>query len=97
MAADGSKSSGKSLTRILGPLDVRDADRSLKLAAGKQRSLLAMLLLHANEVVSRDRLIDAVWGRVLLRLQRPRSAFRSRSFARFSNRAGARVIPIGSY
>ena len=31
-------------------------------AAGKQRSLLALLLLHANEVVSTDRLIDELWG-----------------------------------
>jgi DNA-binding SARP family transcriptional activator len=28
----------------------------------KQRALLAWLLLHANRVVSRDRLIDALWG-----------------------------------
>ena len=31
-------------------------------AAGKQRSLLALLLLHANEVVSTERLIDELWG-----------------------------------
>ena len=29
---------------------------------GKQRSLFALLLLHANEIVSTDRLIDALWG-----------------------------------
>ncbi|HEV8251355.1 MAG TPA: AfsR/SARP family transcriptional regulator, partial [Gaiellaceae bacterium] len=28
----------------------------------KQRSLLAVLLLHANEAVSRERLIDELWG-----------------------------------
>src|SRR5262249_51028236 len=28
----------------------------------KQRALLAILLLQANEVVSRDRLIDGLWG-----------------------------------
>src|SRR3954447_19917202 len=28
----------------------------------KQRALLAMLLLHAGEVVSRDRLIEGLWG-----------------------------------
>src|SRR4029079_16802596 len=48
--------------RILGPLEVRDGERVLKLGGGKQRTLLALLLLHANEVVSRDRLIDELWG-----------------------------------
>ena len=32
------------------------------LGSAKQRALLAILLLHANEVVSRDRLIDDLWG-----------------------------------
>ena len=34
----------------------------LALGGTKQRSLLAILLLHANEVVSSDRLIDQLWG-----------------------------------
>jgi DNA-binding SARP family transcriptional activator len=37
---------------------VRDGDRSLALAGAKQRALLALLLLKANRVVSRERLID---------------------------------------
>jgi DNA-binding SARP family transcriptional activator len=48
--------------RLLGPLDVVENDRSLALGGGRQRSLLAVLLLHANEVVSTDRLIDALWA-----------------------------------
>jgi DNA-binding SARP family transcriptional activator len=48
--------------RVLGPLEVRDGDRSLPLAGAKQRALLALLLLHANRVVSRERLIDDLWG-----------------------------------
>src|SRR4051812_1747434 len=48
--------------RILGPLEVYDAGRPLALGAGKQRALLAILLLHPNEVVSADRLIDELWG-----------------------------------
>jgi DNA-binding SARP family transcriptional activator len=32
------------------------------LGGSKQRALLASLLLHAHEVVSRDRLIDELWG-----------------------------------
>ena len=48
--------------RILGPLEVCDGDRTVRLGAQKQRALLAILLLHANELVSTDRLIDDLWG-----------------------------------
>ena len=48
--------------RILGPLDVAEGDARLDIPGGKERSLLAILLLHANETVSRDRLIDDLWG-----------------------------------
>ena len=47
--------------RILGPLEVLDGERVLDVGGGKQRSVLALLLLHANEVVSSDRLIDGLW------------------------------------
>jgi YVTN family beta-propeller protein len=47
---------------VLGPLEVSVEGRSLSLGGAKQRALLAILLLHANEAVSRDRLIEAVWG-----------------------------------
>ncbi len=48
--------------RILGPLEVLDGARTVGLGGDKQRALLAILLLHANEVVSADRLIDELWG-----------------------------------
>jgi DNA-binding SARP family transcriptional activator len=48
--------------RILGPLEVADGDTIITLASAKQRALLAILLLSANEVVSADRLIDELWG-----------------------------------
>src|SRR3954452_9378653 len=48
--------------RILGPLEVWNEERSLVLGSPKQRALLAVLLLHANEPVSRDRLVDELWG-----------------------------------
>ena len=48
--------------RILGPLEVAEGERRLPLGGQRQRALLALLLLHANEVVSRERLIDEVWG-----------------------------------
>ena len=48
--------------RILGPLEAEADGRVLRLGGGKQRALLAMLLLSANEVVPRDRLIEGLWG-----------------------------------
>jgi DNA-binding SARP family transcriptional activator len=48
--------------RILGPLEVADQGRELALTGGKQSALLAILLLHPNEVVPTDRLIDELWG-----------------------------------
>jgi DNA-binding SARP family transcriptional activator len=50
--------------RLLGPLEVSDNERSLALGGVRQRSLLAVLLLQANELVSTDRLIDQLWGPV---------------------------------
>src|SRR5262245_10915764 len=48
--------------RILGPLEVVHDRRLVEIGGQKQRALLAVLLLHANEVVSSDALIDALWG-----------------------------------
>ena len=47
---------------VLGPLEIVRQGRTMELGTGKQRTLVAALLLHANEVVSTDRLIDALWG-----------------------------------
>jgi DNA-binding SARP family transcriptional activator/tetratricopeptide (TPR) repeat protein len=47
--------------RILGPLEVDAETGPLSLGGGKQRALLAVLLLSANEIVSSDRLIEALW------------------------------------
>ena len=49
--------------RILGPLEAYDGDHKLALGGTRQRALLGMLLLHVNEVVSNDRLIDELWPR----------------------------------
>jgi DNA-binding SARP family transcriptional activator/tetratricopeptide (TPR) repeat protein len=46
---------------LLGPLEVRDRDRTVPIVGARQRGLLGVLLLHANEVVSTDRLIEDVW------------------------------------
>jgi len=48
--------------RILGPFEVVDGDRPLVLGGPKMQALLAVLLVHRGEVVSTDRLIDALWG-----------------------------------
>lgn len=48
--------------RVLGPLEVREAGRSSPLGGVKQRALLAILLLHANDLVSSDRLVEELWG-----------------------------------
>ena len=48
--------------RILGPMEVTEQGESVPLGGAKQRALLAVLLLHPNEVVSSDRLIDGVWA-----------------------------------
>ncbi|HZR92524.1 MAG TPA: AfsR/SARP family transcriptional regulator [Gaiellaceae bacterium] len=47
---------------ILGPLEVGDEGRILSLGGTRQRALLALLLLNANQVVSSARLIDELWG-----------------------------------
>jgi len=47
--------------RILGSLEAAEDGRPIALGGSKQRALLALLLLHANRVVSRDRLIDELW------------------------------------
>jgi DNA-binding SARP family transcriptional activator/DNA-binding beta-propeller fold protein YncE len=48
--------------QILGPLEIVDDGRPLTLRGTKKRALLAVLLLHANEVVSQERLIEDLWG-----------------------------------
>src|SRR5262245_58695807 len=48
--------------RILGPLEATDEAAPVKLTGGKQKALLAVLLLHAGRVVPMDRLVDDLWG-----------------------------------
>jgi DNA-binding SARP family transcriptional activator len=47
--------------RLLGPFDVVENGRSVGLGGAKQRALLAILVIHANEVVPADRLIEQLW------------------------------------
>ncbi len=48
--------------RVLGQVAAFRDGRQVALGSFRQRSLLAFLLMHGNEVVSTDRLIDEVWG-----------------------------------
>jgi DNA-binding SARP family transcriptional activator len=48
--------------RILGPLEAQADGCEVRLGGQKPRALLALLLLHPNEVVPADRLIDELWG-----------------------------------
>jgi YVTN family beta-propeller protein len=48
---------------VLGPLEAYADGRSVPVGGGRQRALLALLLVHAGEVVSRDRLIEELWAR----------------------------------
>jgi DNA-binding SARP family transcriptional activator len=48
--------------RILGPLEVQRDGEPLAITGRNQRSLLTLLLLRANEVVSAERLVNEIWG-----------------------------------
>ena len=49
--------------RLLGPLEVMDdRDRELSIGAGRQRALLALLIIRANELVPTDSLVEELWG-----------------------------------
>jgi DNA-binding SARP family transcriptional activator len=47
---------------ILGPLEVQEGGQELPLGTGRQRALLALLLVHAGELVSSERLIEELWS-----------------------------------
>jgi DNA-binding SARP family transcriptional activator/pimeloyl-ACP methyl ester carboxylesterase len=47
--------------RVLGPLDVIANGQSLTPGGARVRAVLAMLLMHANQVVSSDRLTEELW------------------------------------
>src|SRR5947208_1004989 len=48
--------------RILGRLEVRSGRGLVEIGPPKQRAVLMMLLLQANQVVTVDRLMDQLWG-----------------------------------
>jgi DNA-binding SARP family transcriptional activator len=63
VAKVGAKKRGVAVRfHILGPLEVLERDAVVALGGAKQRAVLAILLLHRGEVLSSERLIDALWG-----------------------------------
>jgi DNA-binding SARP family transcriptional activator/ABC-type transport system substrate-binding protein/outer membrane protein assembly factor BamB len=48
--------------RVLGPLQASQDGRIISLGGARQRGVLAILLLHANRVVSMDAIADGLWG-----------------------------------
>ncbi|MFN8174772.1 MAG: BTAD domain-containing putative transcriptional regulator [Solirubrobacteraceae bacterium] len=48
--------------RILGPVEALHGGRSIGLGGDRQRALLAVFLLHPNETLSTERLVDELWG-----------------------------------
>src|SRR5437870_11202894 len=47
--------------RLLGPFEVWEGKDRLPVGSGKQAALLALLVLHRDEAVSNDRLVEALW------------------------------------
>jgi DNA-binding SARP family transcriptional activator len=48
--------------RLLGPLEVTQAGRTCTPSAQKQRALLGLLLMHSNQFLSADLIVDALWS-----------------------------------
>ncbi|MEN8234143.1 MAG: AfsR/SARP family transcriptional regulator, partial [Actinomycetota bacterium] len=48
--------------RVLGPIEVEVGGEVVAVPAARQRALLALLLVHAGEVLSADRIIEDLWG-----------------------------------
>ncbi len=59
---DGEEMVSSPRFRVFGPLSVDSDDGPVDLGPPKQRAVLAILLLHADEIVPTDRIIDLVWG-----------------------------------
>jgi WD40 repeat protein/DNA-binding SARP family transcriptional activator len=48
--------------KVLGPIEVSGSNGPVPIRGEKERTILALLLVNANEVVSEDQLIAATWG-----------------------------------
>ena len=90
--------------RILGPLQVvNDAGLELALGGRKPRSVLAVLLLDAGEVVSSDRMVEELWAgeppptaakSLQVHVSRLRRALRDGGVDRLQTLAGGYVLQV---
>jgi DNA-binding SARP family transcriptional activator len=78
--------------RILGPLEVREGSRLLPVSGEKQRALLALLALHANEVVSSEHLLDQLWGEETPSSRATALQVRIHQLRKALGSAGARIV-----
>jgi WD40 repeat protein/DNA-binding SARP family transcriptional activator len=53
---------GRLTFKVLGPIEVAGSNGPVPIRGEKERTILALLLVHANGVVSEDQLIAATWG-----------------------------------
>jgi DNA-binding SARP family transcriptional activator len=72
LATDADGAAQAAEFRILGPLEVVGPNGPLVLGGQLPRALLALLLIHAGDVLSSDRIVEELWGE-----QRPRTALTS--------------------
>jgi predicted ATPase/DNA-binding SARP family transcriptional activator len=82
--------------RILGPLEVLDGDEVIPLRGARERALLAMLLLNANQFVSSDRLLDELWGEDLPQSGRAALQVRVSQLRRALGRGAARLVTMSA-
>src|SRR5260370_12966000 len=47
--------------RILGPFDISVGNRIIELGSGRQRAILALLLLQRGQIVRMERVYEALW------------------------------------
>ena len=81
--------------RVLGDLEVRHQGEAIPLGAHQQRAVLAILVLHAGEVVSGDRLMDELWGdEPPARAAKTVKVYVSRLRKALTGAAGTRADPI---
>lgn len=59
--SDDHVSCGRAAFRILGPFEVDGSVGPVRVPPGRQQVILAFLLLSANQVVSTEQLVDALW------------------------------------
>src|SRR5215813_11434311 len=62
MTPSGTVAARRLRVEALGAVRAWLTDRELALGAPRQRAVLAVLALRANQPVTRDQLIDAIWG-----------------------------------